>query len=107
MFLVSMLSLEGIFNFYNWVVAIGDASYSLDILHPYVIQFIQKKIIDLDQPTFAAIIGAVVAVTMCWLAAHLCFIYFERPANRFVKKNMIGRRSATGGERRPIVPAGR
>jgi len=92
----SFLCLEGKIRFPGWVLAIGDASYSLYLFHPYVVQVVDKKIVALDHITAFTVLASVLAILVCFLVALLSFRLFERPSNEFLRKMFLKPRSKTG-----------
>ncbi len=85
-----------------WLL-IGNASYSLYLTHAYVIQALQKQVIQLDAfgPTQVALM--LLAVALCCALAVACFLLIERPSNLWLRRRLLrrSRASALGALSRP------
>ena len=90
-----LLSLEGRVRFQRWLLAIGDASYSLYLFHPYVIQLVDKKMFALSVFTPLTLAASVGAILVCFVLAIVSFRVVERPSNEFLRRHFIKRRSRT------------
>ncbi len=70
---------------------IGDASYSLYLFHPYVIQVFTKIFGAFDgSGVYAYCMAGLLIVTCCALAI-LSYRYLEKPASEFLRKRLIDR----------------
>jgi exopolysaccharide production protein ExoZ len=87
--LMCFLSLEGRFAFPRWVLAIGDASYSLYLFHPYIVQLVSKKIVSFAVLTPLSMMALIGAIGLCFLFAIASFKFFERPSNEFLRKTFL------------------
>jgi len=79
------------------VVLIGDASYSLYLFHPYVIQLFGKVFRAFDSDTTAAHLSGLLAIVLCCVLAVLLYRYVERPVTRYLRRRLLsegGRRSS-------------
>ncbi len=97
--LLTSLRLDGAIKWPATMLLLGDASYSLYLLHPYVLQGINR----LAHPLNASPLGMLftgVAVALAILVAILSFRMIERPSNRALRKH-FERRSL-----RPLVIVG-
>ena len=90
-----LLSLEGRVRFHRWLLAIGDASYSLYLFHPYVIQLVDKKVVALSVFTPLTLAASVGAILVCFVLAIVSFRVVERPSNEFLRRHFIKHRSRT------------
>lgn len=90
---LSLLALEGRIGFPKWLLLIGDASYSLYLFHPYVIQFIDKKIVSLSVLTPVSLVASVGAILACFLLAIVSFRMVERPSNEFLRRRFLKHRT--------------
>jgi len=86
---ISFLSLEGKIRFPKLWLLIGDASYSLYVFHPYVVELIDRKMISLRFLTPATVAAASIAIVACFVVAILSFQFFERPTNSFLRKKFV------------------
>jgi len=86
------LTLEGRARFSKWLLIVGDASYSLYLFHPYVIQLVDKKIVALSVLTPLSLAASVGAILACFLLAILSFRVVELPSNRFLRRNFLNAR---------------
>jgi exopolysaccharide production protein ExoZ len=97
--LLTSLRLDGAIKWPATILLLGDASYSLYLLHPYVLQAINW----LAHPLNASPLGMLytaVAVATAILVAILSFRTIERPSN-WALRNYFERRSL-----RPLVAVG-
>lgn len=92
---LATLSLERRWHVPALWLLIGNASYSLYLTHAYVIQALQKKVIQLDAfgPTQVALM--LLAVALCCALAVACFLLIERPSNLWLRRRLL-RRSRAG-----------
>jgi len=90
-----LLAVEGRVQFPRWLLAIGDASYSLYLFHPYVIQLVDKKMVALSVFTPLTLAVSVGAILVCFVLAIVSFRAVERPSNEFLRRHFIKRRSRT------------
>jgi peptidoglycan/LPS O-acetylase OafA/YrhL len=89
---MGFLSLEGKIRFPKWILAIGDASYSLYLFHPYIIELVDKKI-SLRQATPLTVIVSVLTVVFCFLCAGCSYRLVERPSNEFLRNAFLKRKT--------------
>ncbi|HEX4426716.1 MAG TPA: acyltransferase [Terriglobales bacterium] len=87
--LMAFLSMEGKIAFPRWVLAVGDASYSLYLFHPYVVQLVSKKIVPFTVLTPMAVVALIGTVGLCCLFAIASFKLFERPSNEFLRRTFL------------------
>jgi exopolysaccharide production protein ExoZ len=80
------LALEGHVKFPVWLLIIGDASYSLYLFHPYIIQLVDKKILSLAVVTPFSLMISVAAILACFLAAIISLRLIEKPSNQFLRR---------------------
>lgn len=75
----------------RYVVLLGDASYSLYLFHPYVIQFLNKafKLSRLNSPSFMAYAMAIVVTIACCIFGVLLFKYVEKPMTNYLRNKLI------------------
>jgi peptidoglycan/LPS O-acetylase OafA/YrhL len=69
-------------------LAIGDASYSLYLFHPYIIELVDKKI-PLRRATPLTITVSVVTVVFCFFCAGCSYRLIERPSNEFLRNAFL------------------
>lgn len=86
--LLSLLALSDRIRWPSALLMVGDASYSLYLLHPYVLEVVHRKIhaFGPDAPGALATLGAVLAAVVVALAV---FRLVERPSNRALRR-LIG-----------------
>jgi peptidoglycan/LPS O-acetylase OafA/YrhL len=87
--LMCFLSMEGKFSFPRWILAVGDASYSLYLFHPYVIQLVSRKIISLAVLTPLSVMALIGTIGLCFLFAIASFKFLERPSNEFLRRTFL------------------
>jgi exopolysaccharide production protein ExoZ len=92
-----LLALEGRIRFPRWLLVVGDASYSLYLFHPYLIQLVDKKIVALSVLTPLSLLASLIAIIACFLMAIASFRMVERPSNEFLRRHFI--------KHRPRIPA--
>ncbi len=90
--LLAFLSTEQRFKFPALVLLIGDASYSLYLLHPYVLEALDRKMFALDHLSPFTVMVAVISIAICYVVAVLSFKFFERPSNQFLRNSFLKRR---------------
>jgi len=98
MFLAT-LSLEGRWRVPALWLLIGNASYSLYLTHPYVIQAFQKKVMPLDEFTPTKVLLMVAAAVICCTIAVAFFKLVEKPSNLWLRRLLLRRRA----EPRPVL----
>ncbi|MFT3724752.1 MAG: acyltransferase [Hyphomonadaceae bacterium] len=75
---------------------IGDASYSLYLGHPYVVELVAKVAIAvLGATILSGILTGVVAVAVSVGVAMLSFALIERPSNNWIRRRLAARRQPT------------
>jgi len=89
--LMCFLSTEGRIPFPRWVLAIGDASYSLYLFHPYIVQLVSKKIVSFDVLTPLSLATLFATIGACFLFAIASFVLVERPSNEFLRRTFLSR----------------
>jgi exopolysaccharide production protein ExoZ len=87
--LLCFLSMEGKFTFPRWMLAVGDASYSLYLFHPYIIQLVSRKIISFAVLTPLSVIALIGTIGLCFLFAIASFKFLERPSNEFLRRTFL------------------
>jgi len=93
--LLAFLSVEDRIKFPALVLLIGDASYSLYLLHPYILEILNRKMFALDHLSVLSIVVTIVFIAICYACAVLSFKYFERPSNKLLRNLFLRRPSAT------------
>jgi exopolysaccharide production protein ExoZ len=94
---LATLSLEGRWRVPALWLLIGNASYSLYLTHPYVIQAFQKKVMPLDAFTPTKVALMVAAGLICCAIAVTFFKLVERLSNLWLRCKLLRPRRA--GER--------
>jgi exopolysaccharide production protein ExoZ len=87
--LMGFLAMEGRITFPRWVLAVGDASYSLYLFHPYIVQLVSKKFVSFAVLTPLSVIALTGTVGLCFLFAIASFKFFERPSNEFLRRTCL------------------
>jgi exopolysaccharide production protein ExoZ len=85
--LLTLVRLDGSFTWPAWILLLGDASYSLYLLHPYAIEAIDRLV----HPLSSAWAGIALTAVACTLAAALAVIGYklvEAPSNRYLRKRL-------------------
>jgi len=72
------------------IVLIGDASYSLYLFHPYVIQLFAKAFKSFDADDTGAHLLAVVAIALCCALSVALYRYVEEPVTKYLRAKLIG-----------------
>lgn len=75
----------------SFLVLLGDASYSLYLFHPYIIQVFIKIFRPFGEPGGYAWFMAVAVVLLCCLLTALCYVLLERPVTVALRNRLIGR----------------
>lgn len=83
---IAAMGLEGTVTVPAIVLAIGDASYSLYLLHPYVLRAIERFYHPAVGLSFAAVAASVAILVGSILAALVTFRYFEAPSNLLLRR---------------------
>lgn len=83
---LSALSLEGRMKVAAIVVLVGDASYSLYLLHPYVVNAIEKAFLPLTTFSVLTVVASVIAIVASIVAAIICYRMLEKPANSWLRR---------------------
>lgn len=93
--LLAFLSVEERFRFPATVLLIGDASYSLYLLHPYILEALNRKMFALDHLSVFTALVAAGSIAVCYGCAVLSFKLFEYPSNQFLRRYFLKPRSAS------------
>jgi peptidoglycan/LPS O-acetylase OafA/YrhL len=93
--LLAFLSAEEKLKFPALVLLIGDASYSLYLLHPYILEALDRKMFALDHLGVFTAVVSIVSIAICYGFAVLSFKIFERPSNQFLRNYFLKRRPAS------------
>jgi peptidoglycan/LPS O-acetylase OafA/YrhL len=72
------------------IVLIGDASYSLYLFHPYVIQLFAKAFKSFDADDTGAHLLAVSAIALCCALSVTLYRYVEEPVTTYLRAKLIG-----------------
>ena len=85
--LLALLALGPRVRWPGWLLLIGDASYSLYLLHPYVLEAVNRKLhaFGPDPAGFAATLAAVAGAVVL---ALVVFGWVERPSNRALRRRI-------------------
>jgi exopolysaccharide production protein ExoZ len=97
--LFGLVGLEGLIRRrpIGWLARIGDASYSLYLLHPFILSAaaVAMKLLAARLPAFAGMAGAVtfaiIGIVASAICAHLSFIALEKPMGRYFNALLSGR----------------
>jgi exopolysaccharide production protein ExoZ len=82
---LAVLSLEGRIPSPVYLLAIGDASYSLYLLHPYVERLVAKLIDPMTVLSGRSALAALVTVIGAILLALASYAFLEKPSNRALR----------------------
>jgi len=74
------------------LVLIGDASYSLYLFHPYVIQVFEKIFHSFNTRSVYSYTTAVFAIALCCLASLASYKYVEHPLTERLRSKLLPRR---------------
>jgi exopolysaccharide production protein ExoZ len=83
--LLMLVRLDGFVTWPAWILLLGDASYSLYLLHPYAIEAIDRLV----YPLSSAWMGVTLTLVACALAGALAVIGYkavEAPSNRYLRR---------------------
>jgi exopolysaccharide production protein ExoZ len=78
------------------IVIIGDASYSLYLFHPYVIQLFTKMSAAFSGTGPLAYSMAVLVIALCCALSVISYKYLERPITEFLRKRFVDRSTLRG-----------
>jgi exopolysaccharide production protein ExoZ len=78
------------------LVIIGDASYSLYLFHPYVIQLFTKMSGAFSGSGPVAYFMAVLVIILCCVLSVISYKYLERPITEFLRKRFVDRSALSG-----------
>ena len=83
---LSALSLETRITVAPTVILIGDASYSLYLLHPYVVRAVEEAIVPLTTFSITTIAASIVTIAVSIVVAIICYRMLEKPANTWLRR---------------------
>jgi peptidoglycan/LPS O-acetylase OafA/YrhL len=81
---------------------IGDASYSLYLFHPYIIQVFVKIFHSFDSPSIQGYFMTICAIALCCLVSIFIYYLVERPLTGFLRSFFIVKRMP-GTAEQPIA----
>lgn len=93
--LLAFLSVEERFRFPAILLLVGDASYSLYLLHPYILQALDRKVFALNHLSVFTALVAAGSIAVCYGCAVLSFKLFEYPSNQFLRRYFLKSRRAS------------
>lgn len=102
--LLFFLSQEGRFKFPALILLIGDASYSLYLLHPYILESLNRKMLALDHFNAFTFAVMTLSIAVCYSCAVTSFKLFERPSNKFLRNYFLRRKYNVDTLIRPASP---
>jgi peptidoglycan/LPS O-acetylase OafA/YrhL len=85
--------MEGRIRFPLTVLLVGDASYSLYLFHPYVLEAINRKVFSLAQLTPATAAVALLGIFVCLVLARLSYCFVDRPMNQILRSALLKRKT--------------
>jgi peptidoglycan/LPS O-acetylase OafA/YrhL len=85
MLLLALLRLDGAVRWPAWLLLIGDASYSLYLLHPYVLELFNRLLHPFGSDP-AGIAVTLIAVLLAVGVAVISFRLLERPSNHALRR---------------------
>lgn len=85
---IAAIGLEGRVNIHPIWVAIGNASYSLYLLHPYVLRAVEKIVSPATGWSMASLAATFIIFALSVGVALFSYRYFEAPINRAFKDRM-------------------
>ena len=77
------------FKFPKILISLGDASYCIYLLHPYIIQFFYKLFEINNYNIFIQLINVILISLIVFLVSIFIFKFLEHPINKKLKKNLI------------------
>jgi peptidoglycan/LPS O-acetylase OafA/YrhL len=83
---LSALSLEGRVRIAPAVILVGDASYSLYLLHPYVVRAVEEALVPLTTYSVQAIVASIVTIVACLAVAIFSYLTLEKPTNNWLRR---------------------
>lgn len=86
----------------RWMIALGNASYSLYLTHPFVTQATQKLGKSLGLSPAVALAGALLTFVLVCLVGVATHLWLEKPLTAFVKQRT--QRLAAGWAKPPAAP---
>ena len=84
------------------VVIIGDASYSLYLFHPYVIQLFTKMSGAFSGTGALAYFMAAVVIFLCCILSVISYKFLERPITEFLRKRFVDRSAPSDAPGAPL-----
>ena len=83
---LSALSLEGRVRVAPAVILIGDASYSLYLLHPYVVRAVEEALVPLTTYSIKAVVASIITIVACLVVAVVSYLTLEKPTNNWLRR---------------------
>lgn len=80
-------------NLPRFAVLIGDASYSLYLFHPYVIQTFVKVFKSLNDGGPVSYALALIAIALCCALSVALYRYVEAPVTKYLRRKLLARGS--------------
>lgn len=73
----------------HWTVRLGDASFSLYLIHYYPVLFIDRKLCDFSAPSPSSVAGAIMAVVLCIALAFAAWYLIEKKFTGLLRKRLL------------------
>lgn len=82
-----------VFGFFRkapaWTVRLGDASFSLYLIHYYPVLFIDRKLCDFSTLRISSVTGAVLAVALCIALAFIAWYVIEKKLTGLLRRRLL------------------
>jgi peptidoglycan/LPS O-acetylase OafA/YrhL len=101
MLVLFLLALQGRVAFPSAVVALGDASYSLYLFHPYALKAVEKTFGPLAEAAPGSLFAATFYVALSMMLAACAYRYFERPTINLLRGWLLSEGHAASRAMRP------
>lgn len=92
-FLFISFFIIGLYNFRNkffdYLTSLGNMSFSIYLLHYYIVQFIGRKVFDFSTLTFSSAIGTIIAIVLTLVISKISYELIEKRLTRYLTKIII------------------
>ncbi len=86
---LSSLLLEFYYQPPKFLIQLGNISFSVYLMHYYIIQFIGRKVFDFSSISISSIIGALIGIALSLLVGYITWYFIEKKLTQSIIKQLF------------------